>query len=517
MDFAYLDRLLAASRRLDKDLQELVYVLYGRTAHVWPMPSFSLPAFVKFSNSKTISLPPATPSPSARSNFLSRTEARISAVGRAAEDVENGALFYGTQGRATAAELVDAASDAALQLESSVQAARVFLERYGYEGYVPQVAPIIAPAAESEAMPYGGSNVDDDDDDDDDVGKPIPQNLLFPPQRSRDSLPDVAPYIPISPLKMVPNESLVSPRSALPSPLRSAVEVEAVGTPTRSYDTPSQEPASPTSAPPADSQQMPATPPRPPALIINTGGYTPAVVAPPAHSGQASPPDSPLASLEDFGLSALSLNILDAAAASTQLPRVEQIDQEEEEERRASIPSYTSTATTATGSQQAYYSPRMPVASSLETINTRRERSFSPTPAIPTTVPLRSTTTGSEATAAAPAATTTSPRDANSLFTGLLSPVTSRDEYARLLPDAARTMSLDYLNEMINEINESLTDARFMGKQDDCISVQELSAAACIEPARAEAVISVLTSLGKLQRVATCSSKRRDARYKVVA
>ncbi|KAJ3153991.1 hypothetical protein HDU89_008858 [Geranomyces variabilis] len=469
MDFAYLDRLIAASKRFDKDLQELI---------------------------KTVSLPPATPSPSARSNFLSRTEARISAVSRAAEDVENGALFYGTQGRATAAELVDAASDAVLQLERNVQAARVFLERYGYESQVPQV-PDIAPAAEPEA-------VFNDDDDDDEVDEPVPRHLLFPPQRSRDSLPDVAPYVPVSPLGKMPASLSSPPRRepnyASPPPPR---PLGAIPETRARSDAPPVEP--PTPGLPG-SPQIPSsyavstmTPPRPSSLTLDTASAAVATC-----SGPASPPDSPLASLEDFGLSALSLHLLDA---SNKHPRAEETD------RKASPalipPSYTSTTSTRP------YSPHMPVASSLAITSngsgtgsgsSRDERSDSPTPVIPTAtaIPPRTSTTSE------------SPPDTNSLFSGLLSPIT-REDYARLSSDIAAKLSLDYLNEMVNEVNEALTDSRFMGKGDDCISVQELSAAACIEPARAKAVITALTSLGVVRKADSLNPKSRDVRYKVVA
>ncbi|KAJ3175246.1 hypothetical protein HDU87_006328 [Geranomyces variabilis] len=484
MDFAYLDRLLAASKRFDKDLQELI---------------------------KTVSLPPATPSPSARSNFLSRTEARISAVSRAAEDVENGALFYGTQGRATAAELVDAASDAVLQLERNVQAARVFLERYGYESQVPQVISEIAPAAEPEAV-----FDDDDEDEDDEVDEPVPRHLLFPPQRSRDSLPDVAPYVPVSPLGKMPASLSSPPRREPdhaspppPRPLGAIPETRArSGAPLVEPPTPGL-PGSP-QLPPSYAVSM--TPPRPSALTLNTGLADTANSAAPPRGGPASPPDSPLASLEDFGLSALSLHLLDV---SNKHPRTEETGYKDSP---APIPpSYTSTTSTRP------YSPHMPVASSLANTSgssggddgssgRRDNRSDSPTPMIPTTttIPPRTSKTSESP-----------PPDANSLFSGLLSPIT-RDDYARLSREIAAKLSLDYLNEMVNEVNEALTDSRFMGKGDDCISVHELSAAACIEPARAKAVISALASLGVVQQKSESSTessnpKSRDVRYKVVS
>ncbi|KAI8906558.1 hypothetical protein DFJ77DRAFT_477118 [Powellomyces hirtus] len=226
---------------------------------------------------------------------------------------------------AAAAELVDAAGAAVVQLDRGVHAARAFLELYGYGGKEPRKQ--VEPATQTPAPAHTE-----------------PPHIPLP-----DPHPAITPTTPHSP--SLPTSF------ALPSP------------------------------PPLLSLLRPSTPP-------NRNSAT-----------TTSSPDSPLASLADFGLSALSLDLLEGNT-----PRSEE----------------------------------RPVVAS------RITRASLTSPTVP--VPISRT-----ASATAPPQPTHPRRpDPNSMFNALL-PAIGNDEYARLPPDLAAGMSRDYLNDMVNEINEALT------------------------------------------------------------
>ncbi|TPX56947.1 hypothetical protein SpCBS45565_g08310 [Spizellomyces sp. 'palustris'] len=206
MDFAYLDTLLACSKRLDKDLQDLV---------------------------TTLSLPTSTPNADLHSSFIAKNQQRCDTIAKAVEAMEKDTGGK-TGRRPSAEELVDAASDAALQMQRQCTKVMEFLKEYGYEEQ--------------------GAH----------LGEAQPQPVARPAE----------PPVP----------SISHPPTLLPDGHQSEEEVE-----------------------PPSSPQIPITMaiPTTPRAAGQTGTKKP------ARSAAASPPDSPLATLEDFGLSSLSLGLLE--------------------------------------------------------------------------------------------------------------------------------------------------------------------------------------------------------------
>ncbi|KAI8822002.1 uncharacterized protein EV422DRAFT_614290 [Fimicolochytrium jonesii] len=347
MDFTYLDDLLLTTKKLDKDLQELVSLL---------------------------SLPSATPSAALRTDFLNATDARCESILRVIEEVELGTLFGGAR-KASSEELIDAAGDAVVQIERQCEAAMGYLEQYGYQ----------PPAWQKK-------------------------------KKTRQPAP-------------VDAENIPDPKAAEPS----------------SRPTAAPAPSSPSSIPhqTGSSSSANAAPMTPPAKTPPRGSHG-------TTTANISPSDSPLASLEDLGLSSLSMGLLTGTAPDTP---------------------YAPARTPM----------RRPLASAMMD-----------SPAPPT---FR---TGRDDFESPPEARRTDPQ---SMFKDNLIANISEEEYAKLPIDIRGSMHCEFLNEMISEINEAIKDKRFSGDMANEITAEELCNAAMMDAARCMAVIMAMVQLQRLKPV----------------
>ncbi|KAJ3015012.1 hypothetical protein HKX48_004829 [Thoreauomyces humboldtii] len=364
MDLSHLDALLASSKRLDKEMQELVTM---------------------------VSMPPATPAPSLQTSFLNGADRRVDSLARAVEAMELKELGPIP---VSAEVLKDAATAALLQIERQCARAVAVLEQYGYEPEEPRI-----PA------PMHGLDLNSDDGDIESLPGSMPPSRSTTPTYGLDHKepqPPPSPDVPVS--FAVPTMKMYIP---------------------------------------------PTTP-----------------SLPPTAAGEE-PPDSPLASLEDFGISSLSLGLLEGGQG----------------DHKASSAKFAFND-----------SPLVPVA------KTRREEGTPGTKPVCTLIPSDDSPIVPTMKARQPylqaAGSGASPP--HCMFSGLLSKVSERD-YAGLPADIRANLSADAMNELVEEINEVLRDKRFNNDPSpDGITIDELCKGALIDPSKANSVLEALIQLRKV-------------------
>ncbi|KAI9092344.1 hypothetical protein DFS34DRAFT_653011 [Phlyctochytrium arcticum] len=185
-------------------------------------------------------------------------------------------------------------------------------------------------------------------------------------------------------------------------------------------------------------------------------------------------PDSPLANLEDFGLSTLSLGILETMVKASSGDSSETFRQIE------TIPQMNSSHTHESNS------PAIP------TFNLHHRKQ----PALSPRKPRKS--------------------DPNSMFNALMNPA-EKTEYEALSEYLKAQMTFEFLNDIIGEINEMLTDKRFMGDEEggDVITINELIQATHIDPGKGKAVLIALLHMQKVQAT-SLGNIEDDKAYRVL-